>query len=111
MLIGHAVVRPNRIDPRDKALRLDLTNDCVAGGFDRRRIKRPATACRGKDALQGVEIFDISVGGARLRPLTCVPQALPDNFTLLLSTCGKVRRTCNVVWRSPTELGVQFRKT
>lgn len=57
------------------------------------------------------EILDISVGGARLRPLTCVPQALPDNFTLLLSTCGKVRRTCKVVWRSPMELGVQFRKT
>jgi hypothetical protein len=57
------------------------------------------------------EILDISDRGARLQPLMCAPQTIPDTFTLWLSACGKVRRTCNVAWRSKTELGVQFRKT
>jgi len=54
------------------------------------------------------EVLDISDGGARLRPLMCAPDTLPERFTLLLSTCGKVRRFCHVVWRSRTELGVEF---
>jgi PilZ domain len=54
------------------------------------------------------EIVDISDGGARLRPLLCAPQTLPQEFTLVLSACGKVRRSCRVAWRSRTEVGVQF---
>jgi PilZ domain len=56
------------------------------------------------------EILDISDGGARLRPLMFAPASLPDNFTLVLSSCGKVRRLCRVAWRSKSELGVQFPK-
>lgn len=59
----------------------------------------PSTSC---------EVLDISDGGARLRPLLCTPKMLPEKFTLLLSTCGKVRRSCRVIWRSVGELGVQF---
>lgn len=57
------------------------------------------------------EILDISDGGARLQPVMRAAQTIPDNFTLWLSPCGKVQRTCKVAWRSRTELGVQFRKT
>jgi PilZ domain len=59
----------------------------------------PSTKC---------EVLDISDGGARLRPLMGSPKALPEKFILLLSTCGKVRRDCRVIWRSAAELGVQF---
>lgn len=59
----------------------------------------PATKC---------EVLDISEGGARLRPLTGSPKTLPEKFILMLSTCGKVRRDCRVIWRSAAELGVQF---
>ena len=55
MLIGHAVVRPNRIDPRRKALRLDMADYCVARGFDRWRIEWLAEACRREDVLQGID--------------------------------------------------------
>ncbi len=59
----------------------------------------PSTKC---------EVLDISEGGARLRPLMGSPKMLPEKFILLLSTCGKVRRNCRVIWRSAAELGVQF---
>lgn len=59
----------------------------------------PSTSC---------EVLDISDGGARLRPLLCTPKTLPENFILLLSTCGRVRRNCRVIWRSTAELGVRF---
>jgi hypothetical protein len=60
-------------------------------------------------ASTGCEVLDISDGGARLRPLMTSPDALPEQFTLLLSACGRVRRNCRVIWRSKIELGVQFR--
>ncbi len=62
-------------------------------------------------ASTACEILDISEGGARLRPLMCAPDLLPDRFTLLLSACGRVRRTCRVAWRSKSDLGVQFSST
>lgn len=64
------------------------------------------------DASESVacEIVDISDGGAKLRPMLCAPEALPDHFTLCLSATGKVRRSCAVAWRSATELGVRFIK-
>jgi hypothetical protein len=33
---------------------------------------------------------------------------LPDRFTLLLSGNGSPRRNCRVVWRQPTQIGVDF---
>jgi hypothetical protein len=59
-------------------------------------------------ASSACEVVDISDGGARLRPLMCAPKTLPEKFTLILSACGRVRRSCQVIWRSTTELGVQF---
>jgi hypothetical protein len=59
-------------------------------------------------ASTACEILDISDGGARLRPLMATPKSLPGRFTLLLSSCGRVHRSCRVIWRSAAELGVQF---
>ncbi len=77
--------------------------------FDRRNFERMVALDLGDgSASTSCEILDISDGGARLRPLMCAPEALPEEFTLLLSACGKVRRNCLVMWRSADELGVQF---
>ena len=51
-------------------------------------------------------MHDVSATGACLGSKT--PGALPDNFILLLSHDGRLRRLCSVVWRSDDSLGVQF---
>jgi hypothetical protein len=77
--------------------------------FDRKTFDRIAALDLGDgSASRTCEILDISQGGARLRPLMCAPETLPRTFTLLLSSCGRVRRSCLVIWRSVGELGVQF---
>jgi hypothetical protein len=77
--------------------------------FDRRAFERMVALDFGDgSAAATCELLDISDGGARLRPLMCAPKTLPEKFTLLLSACGRVRRSCQVVWRSKTELGVEF---
>jgi PilZ domain len=79
--------------------------------FNRKAFERTAALDLGDGSASATcEILDISDGGARLRPLMCATNMLPEQFTLLLSTCGRVRRSCRVVWRSPTELGVAFPK-
>jgi hypothetical protein len=78
--------------------------------FDRRAFDRIGALDVGDgSASTACEILDISEGGARLRPLMCGPDDVPDQFTLLLSSCGRVRRACHVAWRSESDLGVQFR--
>jgi hypothetical protein len=61
-------------------------------------------------ASTACEIIDISEGGARLRPMMCAPESMPDSFNLWISKSGKVLRRCNVAWRSDTEVGVKFFK-
>lgn len=79
--------------------------------FDRRHFERMGALDIGDgSASAACEIVDISEGGARLRPLMLAPNTVPDSFTLLLSSCGRVRRPCRVAWRSKSELGVEFRK-
>ena len=56
--------------------------------------------------LQSCRIIDISGAGARLGVLR--PEALPDQFLLLLSHDGKLYRLCSVVWRRDKAIGVQF---
>src|ERR1700755_1134481 len=51
-------------------------------------------------------IWDISEGGARLAAPR--PKVLPTHFILLLSHDGTARRFCRIVWRSETQIGVQF---
>jgi PilZ domain-containing protein len=50
-------------------------------------------------------ILDISQGDARL-PVGPLP--VTENFTLLLSANGSVRRACKVAWRREDEIGVEF---
>src|SRR3972149_1560378 len=50
-------------------------------------------------------IVDMSVMGARISTPNA---ALPNEFTLLLSRDGPVRRNCKVVWRRDFTVGVQF---
>jgi len=77
--------------------------------FERRTFERIGALEIGA-ASAACEIIDISQGGARLRPVIVAPEAVPNTFTLLLSSCGRVRRICRVAWRSKVELGVQFAK-
>ena len=78
--------------------------------FDRKAFERIGALDLGDgSASAACEILDVSHGGARLRPLMCAPDMVPDNFDLLFSESGAVRRKCRVVWRSRGELGVQFK--
>jgi hypothetical protein len=51
-------------------------------------------------------LLDISEGGVKLQ--ISEPALVPDEFILLLSRFGSVRRRCSVVWRSDDQLGAQF---
>lgn len=58
------------------------------------------------DAQRDCVLSDISDTGARIDVETA--DELPDCFTLLLSGNGAPRRKCRVVWRQPTQVGVNF---
>jgi hypothetical protein len=51
-------------------------------------------------------LSDISDTGARIDVGSA--DELPDTFVLLLSGNGAPRRKCRVVWRQPTQVGVNF---
>ena len=52
-------------------------------------------------------IVNISEGGARIRCMAA--QAAPDTIKLMLAS-GGASRLCQIRWRSPREIGVQFMK-
>ncbi len=74
----------------------------------KRRLVRQSAKMVGSDgsALGSCLMTDISGSGARLK--VDGSEALPDQFILLLSHDGELRRTCSVVWRSETAVGVRF---
>jgi hypothetical protein len=75
----------------------------------RKALERLGTLDWGDGFASAVcEVINISDGGAKLRPLMDAPNIIPDNFSLLLTAAGNVRRKCNVAWRSDEELGVHF---
>ncbi len=57
----------------------------------------------------GCVVADISDSGARLDVDT--PDSVPDRFILLLSKNGHARRICRTVWRSSSQIGVQFEQS
>jgi len=57
-------------------------------------------------ALGECVMADLSATGARLQVKQ--PATLPDEFILLLSHSGQLRRRCSVTWRAETEIGVKF---
>jgi len=74
----------------------------------RRFIQQGARiALTGGSILGKCEVSDVSVTGARLT-LGMPAAGVPDNFVLLLSYDGRLRRQCSVVWRSKNSVGVEF---
>jgi hypothetical protein len=51
-------------------------------------------------------LWDVSEAGVRITIDT--PRSVPQEFDLVLSKDGKVRRRCRVVWRSAEQLGACF---
>jgi hypothetical protein len=51
-------------------------------------------------------VTDVSESGARLK--IDKPDELPEKFFLLLTSSGKARRLCRVIWRSKKDAGVKF---
>jgi hypothetical protein len=73
----------------------------------RRSVRQGARMVSADGATLGkCLMLDVSASGARLKVDT--PDALPDEFTLLLSRGGQLRRQCGVAWRSGTAIGVYF---
>ena len=75
----------------------------------RRAIVYPGLIELGEDAPPcKCLLYDASEHGAQLR--VGDPDSLPDEFNLVLSSDGTVRRHCRVVWRTNTQVGVIFLK-
>ncbi len=75
----------------------------------RRPVHYPAwIEVEGSD-LGECQLSDVSDSGARLQVPS--PEKLPEVFTLRLSSMGNSRRKCRVIWRSETEVGLEFEKT
>ena len=73
----------------------------------RRYVRQGVRLVSADGAPLGVCVMhDLSATGACLGTKTA--GALPDNFILLLSHDGRLRRLCSVVWRSDDLLGVEF---
>ena len=58
------------------------------------------------EAQRACVLSDVSDTGARID--VAPTEELPELFTLLLSGNGSPRRRCRVVWRQPTQVGVNF---
>ena len=72
----------------------------------RRKMKYNAHLIIEGNAPRGCILSDISDNGARIDVETV--DELPDRFTLLLSGNGSPQRHCRVIWRQPTQVGVDF---
>jgi len=76
----------------------------------RKHARKPfnwrATIIAGTERPRSCMVSDVSESGARLKVDT--PYELPEKFILLLSSSGKARRLCRVIWRSKKEAGVKF---
>lgn len=74
----------------------------------RRLLRYPAWIEERESAERECQIADVSKGGARL--VVTSPDDVPQDFTLRLSQQAASRRKSRVVWRSDTEIGVEFLK-
>lgn len=73
----------------------------------RQRVNYPAWIDTGDGGeVQNCTLFDISGHGARI--VVKQPDAMPEEFSLVLSNDGSIRRRCRVVWRSDAQVGVQY---
>lgn len=76
----------------------------------RKHARKPfhwrAAIITGTEPPRPCTVSDVSESGARLK--VDKPDQLPEKFYLLLTTSGKTRRLCRVVWRSKKDAGVKF---
>jgi PilZ domain-containing protein len=72
----------------------------------RRVIRHAGAILSDGSILSKCTVLDVSSSGAKIALQT--PIEVPEKFILLMSKGGKVRRQCQVVRRSETEIGVQF---
>ncbi len=56
--------------------------------------------------VEQCKLVNVSASGAKLAFKSAAE--VPDLFVLLLSRSGKVRRQCEVAWRSEKSVGVRF---
>jgi hypothetical protein len=61
------------------------------------------------DQRHGCVVSDVSESGARIDVQDS--KIIPDHFVLMLSSNGAARRYCRVMWRKPSQIGVQFART
>jgi hypothetical protein len=71
----------------------------------RRNVKRAAKISFAKQHVI-CTVRSLSSTGASIEATNIA--AIPDNFSLLMEMESKARR-CAVVWRKPTQIGVEFR--
>ena len=81
---------------------------------EKRRAKRQPLRYTAWVALtaeqrHGCVVSDVSESGARIDVQDSTE--LPDHFVLMLTSNGSARRYCRVMWRKPTQVGVQFTRT
>jgi hypothetical protein len=76
----------------------------------RKHVRKPfhwrAAIIAGTEPPRSCTVTDVSESGARLKVEK--PDELPEKFILLLTTSGKARRLCRVIWRSKKDAGVKF---
>jgi hypothetical protein len=58
------------------------------------------------EQLRECRVWDESKTGARL--LVDAPETIPDTFHIYMTLNFSSRRQCRVVWRSTTQIGVEF---
>ncbi len=75
----------------------------------RRSITYPAFIDLGDNVpARECTLCDASQEGAQIQ--VTEPNSLPNEFILALSSDGAARRRCRVVWRTETQIGVEFLK-
>jgi len=72
----------------------------------RRTVRYGAWFALADGTLSDCVLFDISATGARF--MLHDSALVPEKFVLVLSLNGAVRRSCQVVWRNPQQVGVKF---
>jgi hypothetical protein len=58
------------------------------------------------EQLRECTVWDESMTGARL--VVAAPETIPDTFHIYMTLDFSSRRQCRVVWRSNTQIGVEF---
>lgn len=75
--------------------------------FRRRDIRLLCRIVRSDGEMSGLcELLDVSQGGARIR--ISPDFTVSEQFILILSRDGRIRRSCRLVWRRDNFVGAEF---